>query len=199
MLAETGAERLSDLDAVRIPDWLARQRRGGMSAQISNHYLQRIRSFALWLVRHGRMPSNPLAPLAPANVKTDRRHDRRDLNGDEFDALIRATRPATPFRGLSGDDRAMLYLVASYTGLRASELASLTPANFDLDADQPTVRVLAGSTKNGEEAVVPLLPDLCEQLRSYLSGRDEHAPVWPGSWVNRSAEMLRVDLVVHHT
>jgi integrase len=194
MLAGTGAKRLSDLDAIRVSDWLARQRKGGMSAQTSNHYLQRIRSSSLWLVRHGRMPSNPLAPLAPVNVKTDRRHDRRVLTQEEFDALIRATRSAEPFRGLSGDDRAMLYLVATYTGLRAAELASLTPAGFDLDADQPTVRVRAGYTKNGEEAVVPLRPDLREQLRSYLSGRAVHAPVWPRSWVNRSAEMLRADL-----
>src|SRR5512142_246470 len=91
MLAGTGAERLSDLDAVRVSDWLARQRKGGMSAQTSNHYLQRIRSFSLWLVRHGRMPSNPLAPLSPVNVKTDRRHDRGALTQEEFDALIRAT------------------------------------------------------------------------------------------------------------
>ena len=41
-------------------------------------------------------------------------------------ALLNATRDAQPFRGLTGEDRAMLYIVASYTGLRASELASLT-------------------------------------------------------------------------
>jgi hypothetical protein len=108
------------------------------------------------------------------------------LTQEEFDALIRATRSAEPFRGLSGDDRAMLYLVATYTGLRAAELASLTPAGFDLDADRPTVRVRTGYTKNREEAVVPLRPDLREQLRSYLAGRAVHAPVWPRSWVNRS-------------
>jgi len=33
----------------------------------------------------------------------------------------------------------MLYRVAMMTGLRASELASLTVASFDLTADPPTV------------------------------------------------------------
>jgi integrase len=146
------------------------------------------------LVRHGRIPSNPLATLATVNVKTDRRHDRGVLTGAEFDALIRATRPAETFRGLSGYDRAMLYLVASYTGLRAQELSSLTAASFDLDSDQPTVRVRAGYTKNRDEASLPLRPDLVGMLRPYLMDRVPGAPVWPGPWWKRSALILRHDL-----
>ncbi len=33
--------------------------------------------------------------------------------------------------GLSGPDRDMLYLVADFTGLRVSELASLSETSFD--------------------------------------------------------------------
>jgi hypothetical protein len=40
ILDGTGAQRLADLDAAKVSDWLARQRKGGMSAQTSNHYLQ---------------------------------------------------------------------------------------------------------------------------------------------------------------
>ena len=154
----------------------------------------RVKGFSRWLWRDGRAREDALAHLTPPNPDADPRHARGVLTREEFDALIRATRPATPFRGLSGYDRSLLYVVASYTGLRASELASLTPSGFDLDADPPVVRVQAGYTKNGEEAVVPLRPDLCERLRSYFSGRDRRAPLWPGSWVGKAAKMLRGDL-----
>ena len=176
-------EDASDLNAVRVSGWLSQQRSQGTAAATSNYYLQAVAGFARWLVKHRRMADNPLAPLTPVNVKTDRRHDRGVLNQEEFDALIRTTRPAEPYRGLSGDDRATLYLVASYTGLRASELASLTPAGFDLNTGHPTVRVAAAYTKNGQEAVLPLRPDLAGMLRDYQRGRPAAEPVWPGTWV----------------
>ena len=31
-------------------------------------------------------------------------------------------------------------------------------------------------------------------IPSYLAGRPVDAPLWPGSWVDRAAEMLRIDL-----
>src|SRR5262249_46556656 len=137
---------------------------------------------------------NPLAALAPVNVKADLRHERGALSGAEFDALIRATRAAGTFRGLSGGDRAALYLVAAYTGLRAAELASLTPASFDLDSATPKVRVRACYTKNGDPATLPLRPDLAGWLRAYLAGKPSGDPVWPGPWWKRAAFILRHDL-----
>jgi len=111
--------------------------------------------------------------------------------------LIAATRASKDeFRGLTGKDRAMLYTVAANTGLRASELASLTPESFDLDAATPTVRCLAGYTKNGEEAVLPLRADVVVTMREYLSGRTAGLPIWPGSWARSRAggAMMKADL-----
>src|SRR5512135_3397370 len=45
--------------------------------------------------------------------------------------------------GMTGPDRARLYALALGTGLRASELASLTPERFDLSTDPPTATVSA--------------------------------------------------------
>jgi integrase len=194
VLKGCGVARSGDLNAAHVADWLAQQRAEGMSAATSNYYLQAVAGFAKWLVKHRRMVDNPLVPLSPINTKTDRRHDRGVLNAEEFTALIRATRSATAFRGISGEDRATLYTVASYTGLRASELASLTTASFDLDSEQPTVRVQAAYTKNRKEAVLPLRPGLGALLRPLLAGRPVDAPVWRGTWVERSARMLRNDL-----
>jgi integrase len=188
------AERASDLTSSAVQGALKALRDSGRSLQTCNHALRAIKGFSRWLHRDTRTPEDTLAHLQGFNVKTDRRHDRGVLTKEEFDALIRTTRPAAAFRGLSGEDRAILYLVASYTGLRASELASLTPSGFDLDTDHPTVRVHAAYTKNGQEAVLPIRPDLASMLRSYLAGMESDTPVWPGTWVERSSHMLQKDL-----
>jgi integrase len=194
VIAGCGVARLGDLDAAKVSTWLSDRRAETMSAATSNYYMQSITGFARWLVKHGRMSANPLAPLSPMNTKTDRRHDRGTLTTDEFDALIRATMPAKPFRGMSGRDRTTLYLVASYTGLRAAELASLTSSSFRLDSPNPTVHVLATNTKNGTSATLPIHAELADRLRAYLSGKEADSPVWPGTWLERSAKMLRDDL-----
>jgi integrase len=87
-----------------------------------------------------------------------------------------------------------LYAVASLTGWRASELASLTPQSFDLDAG--TVRVPGAITKNGKAASLPVHGGLIGQLREWMKGRPKGERLWPGMWAERrrAAEILRVDL-----
>jgi hypothetical protein len=92
----------------------------------------------------------------------------------------------------------MLYNVAMQTGLRASELASLTPESFNLYGIPPIVTVEPGYTKNKEPAEQPLPFDLVEVLASYLDAkqdsRKEDQHVWPGTWFERAADMIRDDL-----
>lgn len=92
----------------------------------------------------------------------------------------------------------MLYTVAAYTGLRASELASLTPGSFRLDETPPTVTVLAGYSKHRRQDVLPLHPSLVESLRPWLAGKKAATPVWPGAWArSKSAgKTLQRDLKV---
>jgi hypothetical protein len=52
-----------------------------------------------------------------------------------------------PVRRVSGPDRAVAYRLAVGTGFRTGELASPTPESFDLNADPPTVTVLASYSK----------------------------------------------------
>ena len=83
---------------------------------------------------------------------------------------------------MEGTTRGMLYRFATMTGLRAAELASLTPASFDLVADMPTVTLEAGYSKRRREDVLPLHPDLVTRLRQWFSERertsDDQRPSW---------------------
>ena len=89
----------------------------------------------------------------------------------------------------------MLYVVAVNTGLRASELGSLTPECCELDGDHPLVRCEGGYTKNRTEAVLPLRRDLADELAVWLADKPADKPVWPGKWAKgrHGAEMIRID------
>jgi integrase len=189
---------LSDLSASRVQKFLADLRADGLSIQTSNHYLRAIKQFSRWLLRDRRAGEDPLAFISMLNVATDRRHDRRPLTETEFTALIAATTTGKTMSRLTGQDRAMLYTVAAYTGLRASELASLTSGSFRLDETPPTVTVLAGYSKHRRQDVLPLHLSLVESLRPWLAGKKPDTPIWPGTWARgkRAGKTLQRDLKV---
>ena len=186
----------SDLSADRLELFLARLRGdGGLSIQTSNDYLQAVKQFTRWLADNDRFDRSPFARLRGGNVKLDRRHDRRDLPPAELTKLLAATRAGTSiFRGLNGNDRFHLYLTACGTGFRAGELAALTPESFSLHVDPPTATLAAEHTKNKRPVVQPLPPEVAAALREYLTGRPVGQPIWPGTWADRSADMLKGDL-----
>jgi hypothetical protein len=112
-----GFERIADISESRVADWLAEQRNADeFSSLTSNYYATAIKGFCRWLVRDRRTAENPLVHLEGVNAKTHRQLERRALGKAEFEALIQAAGIGHPFRGLSGTDRKMLYLVAAYTG-----------------------------------------------------------------------------------
>jgi integrase len=85
-------------------------------------------------------------------------------------------------------------VVAAYTGLRCSELSSLTPECFDLSSLTPTVTVKAAYSKNRETAVLPLRSDVAGLLRPWIESLPRYQPIWPGTWSKRASRMIRRDL-----
>lgn len=143
-------------------------------------FAQQLRSFGLWLENEGITPNNPFRRLALPKIKDHERVIvRRALSGDELQRLLDAS-----------GERALLYLTAMGTGLRAEELETLTTASFDLDRGLVRQR----KTKNGKTAVIPLHPDIIGPLRAYLAGRHPESPVWTIGWKHGAARILRRDL-----
>lgn len=192
----------NQLDAHRLEVFLAglrakpRGKRKGLAARTSNHYLSQFRAFVEWLAVRINA-SNPLASLDPLNADTDLRHVRRALTDEDFIRLIQTaeTSSVTRFRQ-PGPDRAMLYTVAAYTGLRAQELASLDRASLRLEGDPPHLTVEAKRSKRRKLDTLPLQPTLVIRLTVWLEGRPEGRKLWPGKWASshRGADMLRGDL-----
>jgi len=129
-----------------------------LSVETTNHYLRAVKGFARWLVRSGRAPDNPLDCLTLLNARADRRHDRRALEPDELLRLLDAARNGPERFGMTGPLRGLVYQLAVETGLRVSELRSLTWGSFDLDADPPTVTVKAAYCKHRRDDTLPLKP-----------------------------------------
>ena len=187
---------IKDISASRVQGYLADIKRGGTSQQTANHYLRAVKQFSRWLVRDHRTDEDRLAHLEGGNVNTDRRLERRELTEAEIAGLLKAAK-AGPVRGkLTGWQRFTLYSTALGTGLRAKELGSLTPANFDFESAPATVRIDAENEKARRGDVLPLPPDLVELLKPWLATLPADAPVWGGKWsINKGAgKFMKLDL-----
>jgi len=185
-----------DLTASRVQSFLAGLRDTGTSIQTSNHYLRAIKQFTRWLVKDRRAGDDPLAFISMQNVATDRRHDRRPFTEDELAKVLNTAHNGPPVLEMAGPDRAMLYAMAAYTGLRASELASLMPDSFALDDSPPTVTVRAAYSKHRRDDVLPLQVSLVSIVRPWLATKSSGQPIWPGTWARDkyAGKMLQRDL-----
>ena len=155
----------SDLSASKLQSFLAdlrqdKEDKKGMSAQTSNWYLQAAKAFCSWMLKEGRAPENPLAYLQGLNVKVDRRHERRALTDGECIALLDAASTGSIRFGMPGQDRALLYLTAVESGLRAKELHTLTVGACHLEDSPPVLIVKAAYSKHRREDVQPIPPTL---------------------------------------
>jgi integrase len=173
---------------------LLERNRRGLGASAANDYLGAVKRFSRWLARDRRTPFDPLAHLTRFNPALDVRHPRRPLTAEEFGRFVEATGGGAPFGPLAGADRLVIYCLSARTGLRAGELASLTPASFDFAARPPTVTVEAAYSKHRRKDVLPLRPDVAELARAYCEGRPQGVRLWPGMWWRQGAEMVRRDL-----
>jgi integrase len=169
----------------------------GCGPETVNHYVRATRGFFRWMVRAKRVAGNPLDAISLVSVNGDIRRGRRELSADELRRLLTSVRESSrTYRGLTGTDRFHLYLTAATTGFRARALSNLTPSDFDLVGDTPTVSLAARFAKNRKSKVQPLPTETATQLGEYVQSKPLAVPVWGGTWArdHRGAEMLRADL-----
>lgn len=142
------------------------------------------------------------------NVKVDRRHDRRALTADEFARLVEAAMHGPPVVCLPGPDRAMMYVLAAWTGYRKTEIGSLTKRSIRLDADPPTVTVAAAYSKRKRQDTQVLHPEVAKRFSAWLETKPDLGsdsllfPVSakiPGSPERRTSKMMKADLAAART
>jgi integrase/recombinase XerD len=162
------AARGVELSSVRTSDLLANQtelvaakKKDGQpySTGYQQNHVSALKALFRFLVRRSYLLQDPAAALEMP--KSETRLPRVILTKDEARRIVEAPRGASP-RELR--DRAILETLYA-TGIRASELAALTPQ--DVDTEERTLRVVLGKGRKGR--VVPLTHAASRALEAYLA------------------------------
>ncbi len=147
---------LEEVDRQVLRDYLANLTKQGIAKASIARKLSAIRSFYRYLLREKIISTNPVEEAS--SPKLDKRLPSF-LTPDEVERLLQAPDLSTP---QGQRDRALLELLYA-SGLRVSELASLTLGQISLDTNE--IRVLG---KGSKERMVLMGEPAAEALRSYL-------------------------------
>ena len=158
----------------------------------AHKHITALRTFARWCVADGRLGADPLARVKkPAPT---RQRLRRMLLIEEWRWLRSVTEHGPDLMKMDGHSRRLLYELAIQTGLRSTELRSLTRSCLALDADQPHILLDASKTKNRKAARQYVQPDLAADLKRISARAMPGAPVFIMPRREKVATMLRMDL-----
>ncbi len=196
IVAGCGFGRLADFNAEQVQTYLRGLRKtDDISRRTYNHYIQALDSFCNWCVTTKRLLVNPVLGLERLNTEVDIRRKRRALTPSEVSQLIDSARGSRKkIQRFDGEQRARIYLMAYMTGLRKSELGSLSPKSFDLEGSIATVTVEACHSKHRKKDVLPLHPELVSRLREWIVGLAPSDNLFPKLASKDTAVMVKRDL-----
>lgn len=143
-----------------------------LSVQTANYYLRSIKQFIRWGAGKARLyATDPLAHMELPTTKGTG-NIRRDITLPELAYLVDwlAGRPRRIAGGADGNERAMIYLVATSTGYRANELRQAKADWVRFDAP-PALVVPEEFTKNKKGAVQPIPAWLAAMLQAWMGDR----------------------------
>jgi integrase len=165
---------ISDLNARDLDQYLANMIDSGRTFRTRNASLKAMRAFVRWMVKSDRMPRDPIAMLTVVNEAAGpNQRLRRPLDPNEFSKLVHAAEQGPTIESISGGERAVLYQVAAWTGLRRKELAAILPSHLSLESDPPFVHLPAVDTKaKRDDQPIPLHPMIAERLGAWLKVRN---------------------------
>lgn len=158
-----------DITRSAIELYMGRLKKDGYGATSRSHYLGAMKTFLNWMKEDGRIINHPLETMR----KESRDEAKKGiLTPEQFIALIQKTvENNLIIQTTSGLDRAILYFLASCTGLRRRELLLLTWEALHLDEEAPFVLVRGDITKNAKEARQPIpaaLAQLLDRVRAQM-------------------------------
>jgi integrase len=185
---------VADITADGVNRYAWKLREQDRSSSTIHGHLTAIKGFTKWLATHHKLPRDPLVSVRKPNPNIGRKHPRRMLLPDEWQWL-RDTTATEPCRfEMRAAERVLLYALAIQSGLRSTELRSLTRGQLFLDQKQPFITCEAGSTKNRKSARQYIQSDLAQQLRHHLATKVVGAPMFRMPHVTDVCRMLRADL-----
>ena len=179
----------SDIQASKVQGYLDNL---DIHPKTYNYYLTSFRQFGRWMVRDRRASESPVEHLR--RVWVDRTTEyRRALSFEEVCRLLEATEDAPDRFGMTGHERAVLYLVTIETGCRASEMRRLKVSDFNfVDA----IVTLEGHRNRKNKTTIEQLLRLerADQLKEFFHCKLPEAKAFNMPSEYRTASMLKADL-----
>ncbi len=184
-----------DITKSAVEIYIGKLQKEGSSKTTAGHYLDCLKSFLNWAQLDQRINNNPIAKIA----KPARDSERKGiLTAEQFMHLIKDTFDKNILIGrTTGQERAILYLLAGTTGIRKNELLSLTWSDINILADNPFICIRACIAKNHKEALQPLAPmavSILQALKASIRPKDTDR-VFPAFKKSiNTADLIRDDL-----
>jgi len=184
-----------DITQSAVEIYSGKLKKDGYGSTSRGHYLDTLKTFLNWAEQDQRIVKNPIAKMG----KPDRDSELKGvLNPEQFVKLIKTTFEMNVFIGRNtGQERAVLYVLAGTTGLRRKELLNLTWDDINLLVDNPFVRVKASDAKNDKEALQPIPPitvSLLAALKAHIKPKDADRVFVSFNRSINTAELIRADL-----
>jgi integrase len=156
------SDRLADIERVIAT---LKERAIGGAPRTAHSYVESLRAFCNWAIRHRYLDENPIAGLEKLGRKAEPKNKKRAPTLQEIDALF-STVPSK---------RYLVYLLAGASGLRKRELRKLRARHLNtrlngLDLDHYV-------TKNDSDVFLPLHPEIVSLLSETLVSKDLEEPL----------------------
>lgn len=177
-LEDASIDRLDQLDRVSIVAACDRVLSQGLSRRTRNKQLAAMKSWCAWLFDQERIQTNMLARATMLDDQQDRKRVRRVASDEEIARLIATTRSGPERGGMSGEDRAMRYLLGIGTGFRQGTLWKLQPEAFHLDENPPYIHVEAKQMKSRKMIDHPLNAELAAAIAPWLATKPAGRPIF---------------------
>ena len=161
LAADLGWKRLRDMNPDAFQRWRSHHLKE-RAPKTLNEFLNSLTAFSNWLVKNGRLATNPFKHVDRIDTVGRERVQRRALTDAEMRRLL----------AVAGTNR-IAYLTAVTTGLRRGELDALIWEDISLAQEPALLTVRAETAKNRRAAELPLTEELAEALR-------QHKPVDAG-------------------
>jgi integrase len=178
-----GLKRANDLATDAVNRLLDRLQETGdiRTQQTRKHHERAIKSFSRWLAATERLDRDPLARLEVTCVEAaDVVHGRTAFTTEEIQGIVAAARGGPIYRGLTGEQRALLYVLSATTGLRAKECACVRKGDFGPELTY--VSISGRYTKNDQPARQPIPSFFRSALAEYIAPLGDDDFLFPGGW-----------------
>jgi len=163
-------ETVDDLAQVRsaINLWSRKEiNKGVRSVRTVNCYTSAAKAFFAFINETTDLDIRTVG-IATHSESAAPRRPRRALTPEQYQHFIETVRIQSPH----GPDRAVIYEIATRTGLRKNEIRQLDASQLNLGPN-PSIQLKAGATKNKKADLLPIDQSLAQTLRAYLRGRDK--------------------------